>query len=60
MHEIIHKGQARGLAEPAAEALLCHAGHIGNFAKCDGALVVVLNVFRDALHTLADLLAHNI
>ena len=60
MHEVIHKGQARGLTEPSAEALLGHAGHIGNLTEGDGALVVVLNVFRNALHTLADFLAHHI
>ena len=60
MHEVVHKGQARGLTEPATKALLGHAGHIGDLAEGDGALVVVLNVFRNALHALADFLAHHI
>ena len=48
------------MTEPSAEALLGHARHIGDLTEGDGTLVVVLNVFRNTLHTLADLLAHHI
>jgi len=48
------------LAEPATEALFGHAGDIGDFTKCNGVLVVVLDVFRDTFHSLTEFLAHHV